>query len=411
MEQHMDLLARKSRKRKAEEEAHDIPTFFLDELNQDLLERVLSWLPASTFFRLRSVCKRWRSVVTSETFRVACSRIPFREPWFLMVDQDLDHSIAFDTSERNWKSVSHQSCIPQSRSCKPVPVSASGGLVCYRTDSGKFIVSNLLTGSCREIPPAGHGGESHALQAVAMCSTPIYPSSFKIILVSGKSPNLAFRVFDSMKSTWEDEVMLVQKAGSSSDSHVSGDEIIYFLSKAGDVIATNMQRSPSKQYSSVLITEDGEQVVYFLSETGTIVACNLAQKAFFEYPRLLPIYLEYSIDVVECNGEMLVVVLSEFLESASLRVWKFCEESHSWQQVAAMPPSMSHEFYGQKMDINCTGCQDMIFICANSSECSRNIMLDMAADEWVELPKFYVNGKAKEFTSAISFEPRVEATV
>ncbi|KAK7310168.1 hypothetical protein RJT34_07497 [Clitoria ternatea] len=33
----------------------------------------------------------------------------------------------------------------------------------------------------------------------------------------------------------------------------------------------------------------------------------------------------YSIDVVECNGEMLVVLLSEFLESASLRVWKYDE--------------------------------------------------------------------------------------
>ncbi|CAL9211366.1 unnamed protein product [Musa hybrid cultivar] len=411
MEQNMDLLAGKGRKRKAKEEAHAGPAFFLDELNQDLLERVLSCLPASSFFRLSSVCKRWRSVATSETFHIACSQILRREPWFLMVDHDLDQFIVFDTSERNWKSLNHQTHIPQSHSCKPIPVAASGGLVCYRTDSGNFLVFNLLTGSCRELPPGSPDGESQTLHAIAMYSSPTYPSSFKIILVLGKSPNLAFRIFDSTRSTWEDEVMLIQKGESSSESHIAGDEIIYFLSKAGDVVATNMQRSASKQYSSVLIMENGELVIYFLSESGTVVACNLAQKTFFEYPRFLPIYFEYSIDVVECKGEMLVVVLSEFLETASLRVWKFSKESQSWQQVAAMPPSMSHEFYGQKMDINCTGCQEIIFICASSSECSRHIMFDMAVDEWVELPKCYVDGKAKEFTAAISFEPRPEATV
>ncbi|CAL9126329.1 unnamed protein product, partial [Musa acuminata var. zebrina] len=411
MEQNMDLLAGKGRKRKAKEEAHTGPAFFLDELNQDLLERVLSCLPASSFFRLSSVCKRWRSVATSETFHIACSQILRREPWFLMVDHDLDQFIVFDTSERNWKSLNHQTHIPQSHSCKPIPVAASGGLVCYRTDSGNFLVFNLLTGSCRELPPGSPDGESQTLHAIAMYSSPTYPSSFKIILVLGKSPNLAFRIFDSTRSTWEDEVMLIQKGESSSESHIAGDEIIYFLSKAGDVVATNMQRSASKQYSSVLIMENGEQVIYFLSESGTVVACNLAQKTYFEYPRFLPIYFEYSIDVVECKGEMLVVVLSEFLETASLRVWKFSKESQSWQQVAAMPPSMSHEFYGQKMDINCTGCQEIIFICASSSECSRHIMFDMAVNEWVEVPKCYVDGKAKEFTAAISFEPRPEATV
>ncbi|WOL09396.1 hypothetical protein Cni_G18149 [Canna indica] len=54
-EQHMDHLVGKSRKRKAKE-APIIPSL-LDELNQDLVERVLSWLPASSFFRLLSVCK------------------------------------------------------------------------------------------------------------------------------------------------------------------------------------------------------------------------------------------------------------------------------------------------------------------------------------------------------------------
>ncbi|XP_074577161.1 F-box only protein 13-like isoform X1 [Curcuma longa] len=412
MEQKMvDIIAGKNRKRKANEAAHTTP-FLLDELNEDLLERVLSWLPASSLFRLGSVCKRWRSVATSETFHIACSQIPSRQPWFLMVDHEFDDLVVYDTSERNWKSFTRRTCNPKGHNCKAIPVAASGGLVCYRTDSGGFFVCNLLTGSYRKLPPpVGQGSESQTLHAIAMYSSSTYPTFFKIVLVLGKPPNLVCRVFDSVSSTWEDEITLLEKADSSSESQIIGEEIFYFLSKAGDVVATNMQRSPSKQYSSVLITENGEQVVYFLSESGTVVACNLTQKTFFEYPRILPIYFEYSIDVVGCKGEMLVVVLSEFLETASLRVWKFSKEDKSWKQVAAMPPAMSHEFHGQKMDINCTSYQDVIFICASSSESSRYITFSVEDEEWVELPRCNVNRKPREFMSAISFEPRVEATV
>lgn len=401
----------KTRKRKAPDDAHIGSAFSLDELNQDLLERVLSHLPPSSFFRLRSVCKRWSSVATSATFQLACSQIPFRDPWFLMVDQDLDQSIVFDTSEANWKNLSHPAYLHQSHNCKPIPVASSGGLVCYRTDSGNLTVCNPVTGACRELPPVGQASESQTLHAITMWSSPKDTASYRIVLVQGEFSNLSFKVFDSKKNSWEDEVHLVLKAENSSESNMPSDETLYFLSKAGDVVATNMQRSPSKQYSSVLTVENGEDVVYFLSQSGTVVACNLLRKTFFEHPRLLPIFFEYSIDVIECKGEMLVIVLSEFLEAASLRVWKFSTGDRSWQQVAAMPPSMSHEFYGKKADINCISSGDMIFICVSSGDFSSYVMCNMVTNEWKELPKCYVNGKAKEFMSAFSFEPRVEASV
>ncbi|XP_038990260.1 F-box only protein 13-like [Phoenix dactylifera] len=408
MEQNMSPFSGKSKKRKASDDAYFGCGFSLDELNQDLLERVLSWLPPSSFFRLRSVCKRWNSVATSASFQLACSQIPFRDPWFLMVDQDLDRSIVFDPAEANWKILNHPAYLQQRHGCKPIPVASSGGLVCYRTESGDLIVCNPVTGACRQLPPAGQASDNQTLHAITMYSSPKDPASYRIVLVSGEFSGLSFRVFDSATNRWQHELPLVQKSENSSESSMTGDETVYFLSKAGDVVATDMQRSPSKQYSSVLTVENGEEVVYFLSQSGTVVTCNLARKTFSEHPRLLPIFSEYSIDVVECNGEMLVVVLSEFLETASLRVWKF---DRSWRQVAAMPPSMSHEFYGKKVDINCIGSGDMIFICINSGDCSSYVLCNVVADEWKELPKCCVNGKAKEFMSAFSFEPRLEASV
>ncbi|KAK9266055.1 hypothetical protein L1049_018337 [Liquidambar formosana] len=406
-------VSKETRKRKFPEEDNGMLSLSMDELNQDLLESVLSWLPTSTFFRLSSVCKRWKSVAASASFRLACSQIPSRDPWFFMVDPNLDQSIVFDSAERNWKKLNHPPLLQQNSNCNSIPVAASGGLICFRNDSSNFIVCNPVTRSCRELPPLDPTSpENQSLHAIAMNSYLKHPNSYKLVLVSGELPKLSVKVYDSRANSWEEETMLSRKVDDSLESDSNADDAVYFLSKAGNVVATNMQRSPSKQYSSVITCKDGEdEILYFLSSSGTIVACNLTHKCFTEYPRLLPVFSEYSIDVVECKGEMLVVVLSEFLESASLRVWRFDEDSRSWHQIAAMPPAMSHEFFGKKVDINCVGAGDQIMICMNSAELFSYVLCNLVANEWVELPKCSMNGEAMEFMSAFSFEPRIEASV
>lgn len=136
--------------------------------------------------------------------------------------------------------------------------------------------------------------------------------------MQGEFHNLSVEIFDSEKKQWEDEFILRKIGLKSSKSSDVVDKTVYFLSKAGDVVATNKQRSPWKQCASVLAVEGGKEVVYFLSQSGTIVACNLVQKTYDEYPRLLPVFFEYSIDVVECNGEMFVVLLFRCPRDSSL---------------------------------------------------------------------------------------------
>lgn len=390
--------------------------FPLDDLNQDLLERVLSRLPTSVFFRLTSVCKRWKSVADSATFQLACSQIPSRDPWFFMVDPQVSQCVVFDSAEQNWKTLNRPPLLRLNRNISSIPVAAHGGLICFRNPSGHYIVCNPVTGSSRELPPPDKLPQNQSLHAIAMNSSSISQQSYKLVLVYGELSSLAFRIYNSSLNLWEKEIRLNRKIEDSENSFRTDpdedDETVYFLSMTGNVVATNMQRSPSKQYSSVITRKDtGEEIVYFLSSSGTVVSCNLTGKLFHEYPKLLPVLSEYSIDIVESNGELLVVVLSEFLETASLRVWKFDEHARAWRQIAAMPPAMSHEFYGKKVDINCAAAGHQILICINSGELCRYILCDLVANEWIELPQFMEEGEAKEFMSAFSFEPRVEASV
>ncbi|KHN37108.1 F-box only protein 13 [Glycine soja] len=404
-----------SLKRKSPESGDNLlfSSFSLDDLNEDLLERVLSWLPTSSFFRLTSVCKRWKSAAASVSFKLACSHVPSRDPWFLMVAPNLNQSIVFDTAENSWKRLNHLHLPLEDSNISCMPVAASGGLVCYRKLLGNFVVCNPVTGSCSELPPLHFALENQSLNAVVMSTTFNDQMSYKIVLVFGELPNLLFKVYNSGSSCWEDEAALRRNVDDNSmdcDS-TDDDNVVYFLSKAGTVVVSSMQRSPSKQYSSVITNKDGQEIVYFLSSSGTVVACNLTSRCFLEYPRLLPVFSEYSIDIVECGGEMVVVLLSEFLESTSLRVWKYDEANRCWQQIAAMPAAMSQEWYGKKADINCVGASGRIFICLNSPELCTYVLCDLVTNKWTELPKCCLNGEVMEFMSAFSFEPRIEASV
>lgn len=321
--------------------------------------------------------------------------------------------VVFDSAERNWKRLNHPPLLQKISNQNSMPVAASGGLICFRNFSGNLIVCNPVTRSCSQLPSLDPALQNQPLHAIVLkTSSSNLNHSHELTLVFGEFPKLSFNVYNSTTNSWEEEIELHRfKDENSIELEANDDNAVYFLSKAGNVVATNMQRSPCKQYSSVITNQNGEEIVYFLNSSGKVVACNLSRKSFLEYPRLLPVFYEYSIDVVECRGKMLVVLLSEFLESASLRVWWYDDVSRAWHQVAAMPPAMSHEWYGKKMDINCMGAGDQILICLNSAELFSYVVCDLVTNEWVELPKCCVDGKAVEFMSAFSFEPRIEAIV
>ncbi|XP_073285296.1 F-box only protein 13-like [Primulina huaijiensis] len=407
------LVLREKQKRKFLEICEDSRSL-LQELNQDLLERVLSWLPTSTFLRLTSVCKKWKSVADSATFRLACSQVPFRDPWFFMVDSDphlSQHPVVFDSAEKNWKKLNPLPLVHpkknQETCSNSIPVAASGGLICFHSTNGDFTVSNPVTGSTRLLPALN----SISQQPILSISMAANSERFKLVLILDQLPNLSFKMYNSYTDLWEEEISLNQKINNSVQAEKNDDHSQYFLT-SGNVVSADMQRSPFRQYSAALTVENGDEILYFLSSSGTVVSCNLTHKLFFEYPRLLPVFSEFSIDIVECGGQMYVVLLSEFFESASLRVWKWDENMHAWQQIAAMPPASSHKFYGKKVDINCSGAGDEMLVCLYSAEVCSYVMCNLVRNEWIELPQCYTeDDKTREFVCAFSFEPRIEADI
>ncbi|CAL4931447.1 unnamed protein product [Urochloa decumbens] len=372
----------------------------LGDLHDDMLERVLARLPPSSYSRLRAVCRRWRAAAASPTFLHACARVPSRDPWFLMLSAASGPAVAFDAAESAWtRTRSAAAAAPGSS----VPVAASGGLVLYRAP--------------RHRRPLRH----QPLLAVAMYGA----APYRVAIFTGDLPDLSMAVFDSSTNSWSPPVPLARRmpndASCPAAAAAAGDDdddgTVYFLSKSGDVVSTNMQRSASKQYSSAVVPSpaDGAAVAYFLSNSGTVVACDTARREYSELPRILPAYSEYSVDVVACGGAAYAVVLAEYLDTASLRVWEFAGAgAGEWRQVAAMPPAMSHGFRGRHADINCVGHGDRLMVCVSSGDGGGGgcFMCDVATNRWEELPEHVDgDGEVSEFLAAFSFEPRVEITV
>ncbi|KAK6142750.1 hypothetical protein DH2020_023098 [Rehmannia glutinosa] len=53
-------------------------------LPDDLLERILTYLPIASIFRAGSVCKRWHEIVTSKRFLWNSSHLSSHKPWYFM---------------------------------------------------------------------------------------------------------------------------------------------------------------------------------------------------------------------------------------------------------------------------------------------------------------------------------------
>lgn len=61
-------------------------------LPEDLVDRVLAWLPAASLLRLRTVCRKWSEIVSTKCFLEDCAQVNSRLVIFLcLVIKNGDH--------------------------------------------------------------------------------------------------------------------------------------------------------------------------------------------------------------------------------------------------------------------------------------------------------------------------------
>ncbi|XP_073001420.1 protein ABERRANT PANICLE ORGANIZATION 1 [Typha latifolia] len=129
-------------------------------LPQPLVDRVLAFLPPPAFFRFRSVCRRWYSLLFSDSFLESHLRLSPPFSWFAFFLLPSSSSsptsplFAFllDPATLSWYRLPLSSLIPPSFS----PAASSSGLLCFlSTPAGPktLLVTNPISNLTAVLPP------------------------------------------------------------------------------------------------------------------------------------------------------------------------------------------------------------------------------------------------------------------
>ncbi|XP_004510707.1 F-box/kelch-repeat protein At3g61590-like [Cicer arietinum] len=198
----------------------------------ELLERILAYLPVASIFRASAVCKRWYEIVTSERFLWNPSNSPPQKPWYFMfTSSDEPTGCAYDPNFRKWY------CI-----VRPFIgtanwfVSSSYGLVCFMDNDSRseLCMCNPITKSCRKLqePPGLRFSDYGAL---AM-SVDRESHGYTVAIVKSKQVpdnffqwDISIHIYKSDKETWMTPLTEVLMGWRGGDESVICNGVLYFL--------------------------------------------------------------------------------------------------------------------------------------------------------------------------------------
>ncbi|XP_054785378.1 F-box/kelch-repeat protein At3g61590-like [Prosopis cineraria] len=201
-------------------------------LPDDLLERILAYLPVASIFRAGCVCKRWNEIVTSKRFLWNLSHVLPQKPWYFMFTSfDEPTGYAYDPILRKWYGI-ELPCIDASNWL----IASSCGLVCFMDNDNRseLFVCNPITKIYRQLeePPGSDFSEYSALAI----SVNRISQSYRVAIVKSKEvPEnfsqsvISIHIYNSEDKTWVTsltEVLIGWRGGGES---VICNGVLYFL--------------------------------------------------------------------------------------------------------------------------------------------------------------------------------------
>ncbi|GFP93200.1 F-box/kelch-repeat protein at5g15710 [Phtheirospermum japonicum] len=169
-------------------------------LPEDLLNEILARVPPFMIFRLRSVCKRWNSILQDNGFLKFHSQVPSHGPCLLTYwkNSQTPQCSVFSLPLKQWFRIPF-TFLPQWAFWL---VGSSGGLVCFSGLDGltfKTLICNPLTQKWRVLPSLHYNQQRQLIMVVDRKNR-----SFKVIATSDiyGDKSLPTEVYDSKADKW-----------------------------------------------------------------------------------------------------------------------------------------------------------------------------------------------------------------
>ncbi|EFJ36037.1 hypothetical protein SELMODRAFT_78419 [Selaginella moellendorffii] len=343
-------------------------------LPEHLVDTVLAWLPPASLFRLRTVCKRWNSVVSSRAFLDTCSKIKSRLPYFLMFADHFHRRVAavYDVSVSSWHLLPFSSFMHCRFPESFLVLAAAGGLLCLEgtgSQSGTMFVSNPITRVYKKLP-----------RMIAMKSPYVVGmvvddemKSYKI-LVAQDGETLASQVYDSSTNRWS----------------LTG---VYHRRTAILAGATF--------YNGLLfcLTFSPNGLLAFDLERGQWLEVKLALPPSLSCPNLM----------THQDRLLLIGGIEELGSLQSVHVWQLHPTKPEWMDVERVPDELFKRlFTSSSGHFICVGQGD--FICLHEYYSPEILMYDIVRSSWQWLPGCSLNDNIEaRSVLGFAFQPRIEA--
>ncbi|GMN42995.1 hypothetical protein TIFTF001_012196 [Ficus carica] len=201
-------------------------------LPDDLLERILAYLPIASIFRAGCVCKRWYEIVSSERFLWNFSQVISQKPWYYMFTSSNEAiGYAYDPILRKWYGLE----LP----CIRAPnwfIASSCGLVCSMDNDsrGELCVCNPITKRWKKLEePSGLRFSDYSALAISANRISL---GYTISIVKSKQVpgnffqwDVSIHIYDSETTTWVTSLTEVLTGWRAGEESVICDGVLCFL--------------------------------------------------------------------------------------------------------------------------------------------------------------------------------------
>ncbi|XP_062110698.1 F-box only protein 6 [Humulus lupulus] len=344
---------------------------------EDLFEAVIARLPIATFFRFRSVCQKWNSLLSSESFSEQCAQVQQANPWFYTIThENVSAGAIYNPSLKKW----HHPTIPALPTETILfPVASAGGLVCFH-DIGhrNFYVCNPLTQSFKELPARSVKVWSRIAVGMTMNESST-GGGYKILWVGCDGE---YEVYDSLNNSWN-------RPGSM-PSNIRLPLCLNFRSQAVNVNGT----------------------LYFMrSDPEGVVSYDLITGIWKQYIIPAPLHLT-DHTLAECGGRIMLVGLLTKNAATCVCIWELQKMTLLWKEVDRMPNIWCLEFYGKHIRMTCLGNTGLLMLSLRSRQMNRLVTYNVVTREWLKVPGCMVpRGKKRQgIACGTAFHPCLTAT-
>ncbi|XP_019059521.1 PREDICTED: F-box only protein 6-like isoform X2 [Tarenaya hassleriana] len=321
------------------------------EFPEDLFEDVLVRLPIATFFRFRSVCQKWNSLIESESFSGRFTDVPQIFPWFYTIShENVNSGAVYNPSLEKWHHLII-SALPERTIV--LPVASAGGLVCF-LDIGhrNFYISNPLTKSFRELPARSFKVWSRVAVGMILDGKPT-SQGYKLMWVGCEGD---YEIYDSTRHAWT-------KRGSV-PSCIKLPVLLNFKSRPVAI---------------------GTTLYFMLTEPEGILSYEMATGKWKQL--IIPTPMDLTDHTLaECGGRLMLVGLIKKNAATCVCVWELQKMTHLWKEVDRMPNVWCLEFYGKHVKMNCLGNKGcLIMLSLRSRQMNRLVTYDVSNGEWAKV--------------------------